>query len=88
MYTPDTTILIEENFWEIPQFSKKLPLCAKFGQKWFSWDFEVLRLSYVTISQNFSPMPAVCIPNIIIPTKKNLWEISQFSRKTYTVCKI
>ena len=35
IYTPNTTILAKKNFWKISQFSRKLTLCAKFGQKWF-----------------------------------------------------
>ena len=43
---------------------------------------------YVTINQNFSPIPQIYTPNTTILTEKNFWKISQFSRKTYIVCKI
>ena len=43
---------------------------------------------YVTINQNFSPIPQIYTPNTTILTKKNFWKISHFSRKTYIVCKI
>ena len=43
---------------------------------------------YVTINQNFSPIPQFYTPNTTILSKKNFWKISQFSRKTYIVCKI
>ena len=42
----------------------------------------------MTINQNFSPIPQIYIPNTTILTKNNFWKISQFSRKTYIVCKI
>ena len=73
---------------KFPNFPEKLTLCAKFEQEWFCWDFEVLPPDYVTINQNFSPIPQIYTPNTTILTKKNFWEISQFSRKTYIVCKI
>ena len=88
IYTPNTTILTKKNFWKFFRFPEKLTLCAKFQQKWFCWDFQVLPPDYVTINQNFSPIPQIYTPNTTILTKKNFWKTSQFSRKTYTVCKI
>ena len=49
--------------------------------------FEVLPPDYVTINQNFSPIPQIYTPDNTILTKNNFWKISQFSRKTYIVCK-
>ena len=88
IYTPNTTILNKMNFWKIPSFPEKLTLYGKFEQKWFYWDFEVLPPDYVTINQNFSPIPQIYTPNTTILTEKNFWKISQFPRKTYIVCKI
>ena len=68
-------------------FPEKLTLCEKFGQKWFCWDFKVLPPHYVTINQIFSLIPQIYTPNTTILTKKNFWKISQFSEKTYIVCK-
>ena len=73
---------------KFPNFPEKLTLCAKFEQKWFWWDFEVLPPDYLTINQNFSPIPQIYTQNPTISTKKNFWKISQFSKKTYIVCKI
>ena len=73
---------------KFPRFPEKPTLCAKFEQKWFCWDFKVLPPDYVTINQNFSPIPQFYTPYTTILTKKNFWKISQFSRKTYIVCKI
>ena len=73
---------------KFPTFPEKLTLCAKFEQKWFCWDSEVLPPDYVTINQNFSPIPQVYTYNPTISTKKNFWRTSQISRKTYIVCKI
>ena len=42
----------------------------------------------MTINQNFSPIPQICTPNTTNLTEKNFWKVSQFSRKTYIVCKI
>ena len=75
-------------FGKFPSFPEKLTLRANFGQKWYCWDFKVWPPHYVTINQNFSPIPHICTPNITILTKKNFWKVSQFSRKTYIVCKI
>ena len=75
-------------FRKFPSFPEKLTLCGNFGQKWFCWEFKVLSPDYVTINQNLSPIPQIYIPNTTILTKKNFWKISQFSRKTYIVCKI
>ena len=75
-------------FGKFLSFPEKLTLCANFGQKSFCWDFKVLPPDCVTINQNFSPIPQIYIPNTTILTKKNFWKISQFSRKTYIVCKI
>ena len=43
---------------------------------------------FVTINQNFSPIPQIYTPSTTILTEKNFWKVSQFSRKTYIVCKI
>ena len=59
-----------------------------WDKKWSCLDFEVLAPDYVTINQNFSPIPQIYIPNTTILTKNNFWKISQFSKKTYIVCKI
>ena len=81
-------------FWQkrisgkFPNFPEKLTLCAKFEQKWFCWDFEVLPNDYVTINQNFSPIPQIYTQNSTISSEKDFWKFSQFSRKTYIVCKI
>ena len=88
IYIPNTTILTKRKFWKFPSFPEKLTLCAKLGQKWSCWDFEVLPPDYVTINQNFSPIPQIYIPDTIILTKNNFWKIFQFSRKTDIVCKI
>ena len=73
---------------KFPSFPEKLTLCAKFEQKWFCWGFEVLPPDYVTINQNFSPIPQIYTQDTTMLTEKNFWKISQFSRKTYIVCKI
>ena len=73
---------------KFPSFPGKLTLCAKLVQKWSSSDFEVLPPDYVTINQNLRPIPEIYIPSTTILTKNNFWKISQFSRKTYIVCKI
>ena len=68
-------------------FPGKLPLRAKSGQKWFCWDFKVLPTDYVTVNQIsvlFHKTTHQTLPFWI----KNFWKISQFSRKTYIVCKI
>ena len=48
---------------------------------------EVLPPDYVTINQDFSPIPQIYTHNPTILAVKNFWKISQFSRKTYIVCK-
>ena len=48
----------------------------------------MLSPDYVTINQNFSPIPQISIPKASIMAKKDFWKISQFSRKIYIVCKI
>ena len=69
IYTPNTTILTKKNFWKISQFSrKKLKLCANFEQKWFCWGFEVLPPDYLTINQNFNPIPQIYTQNPTITT--------------------
>ena len=73
---------------KFPSFSEKLTLCANLVQKWSCWDFKVLAPDYVKINQNFSPIPQIYILNTTILTKNNFWKVSQFSRKTYIVCKI
>ena len=88
IYIPNTTILTKKKFWKISQFSRKLTLCAKLGQKWISCDFEVLPPDYVTINQNLSPIPQIYILNTTFLSKPKLSKISQFSRETYIVCKI
>ena len=75
-------------FGKFLNFPEKLTLCAKFKQKWFCWEFEVLPPDFVTINQNFSPIPQIYTPSTTILTEKNFWKVSQFSRKTYIVCKI
>ena len=75
-------------FGKFPSFPEKVTLCAKFEQKWFCWDVEVLPPDYVRINQNLSPIPQICIPNATILTKNNFQKISQFSKKTCIVCKI
>ena len=59
IYTQDPTISTKKKFGKFPSFPEKLTLCAKFEQKWFCWDFEVLPPDYVTINQNFSPIPQI-----------------------------
>ena len=75
-------------FGKFPSFPEKLTLCANFGEKWFCWDFKELPPDYVTINQNFSPIPQIYIASTTILTKKNFWKISQFFKKTYIMCKI
>ena len=75
-------------FGKFLHFPEKLTLCAKFEQKWFCWDFEVLPPDFVRINQNFSPIPQIFTPDTINLTEKNFVKVSQFSRKTYIVCKI
>ena len=69
---------------EFPSFPE-LTLCAKFEQKWFRWDFEVLPPDYVTMNQKFRPIPQIYTQNPTISTKNDFWKISQFSRKV-TLC--
>ena len=88
IYIPNTTILLKRISGKFPNFSEKLTLCAKLGQKLSFWDFELLPPDYVTINQNLIPIPQIYIPNTTILTEKNFWKISQFFRKTYIVCKI
>ena len=88
IYTPNTTNLTEKNFGKFLSFPEKLTLCAKFEQKWFCWDFEVLPPDFVRINKNFSPIPQIQTQNTTNLTKNNFWKVSQFSRKTYIVCKI
>ena len=88
IYAPKATIVAKNNLWKIPSFPEKLTLCAKFGQKWFCWDFKALPSDYVTINQNFSPIPQMYTPKTTIIAKNNFWKFSQFSRKTYIVRKI
>ena len=88
IYIPNTTILTKIISGKFPSFPEKLTMCAKLGQKWSCLDFEVLPTDYVTINKNFSSIPHIYIPNTTILTKNNFWKISQFSRKTYNVCKI
>ena len=71
-----------------PNFPEKLTLSAKFGQKWFWLEFEVLPPDYLTVNQNFSPIPQIYTSNTTILITKNFWKIFQFSRKTYIVCQI
>ena len=73
---------------KVLSFPGKLTLCAKFEQKWFCWDFEVLPPDYGIINQNFSPSPQIYRQYPTISIKKSFWKISQFSRKAYIVCKI
>ena len=75
-------------FGKFPSFPEKLTLSANFGQKWYCLDFKVLPPHYVIINQNFSPIPQIYTQNPTILAKKNFWKISQFSRKTYIVCRI
>ena len=88
IYTPNNTILTKKNFWKISQFSRKTYIVCKIWTKMVCWECEVLAPDYVTINQNFSPIPQIYTQNPTISTKKNFWKISQFSRKTYIVCKI
>ena len=82
------TNLAKNIFEESSQFSRKIYIVWKIWTEWFCWDFEVLPPDYVTINQNLSPIPQIYTPNSTILTEKNFWKISQFSRKTYIVCKI
>ena len=84
MYTPNTTILNEK----IARFPEKHTFCGKLVHKWFCWDFEALPPDYVLINQNFNHIPEIYLPSTTILTEKKFWKISQFSRKTYIVCKI
>ena len=81
-------IWLKRIFGKFLNFPEKLTLCAKFEEKWFCWDFEVLPPNFVTINQNFSPIPQIYTPSTTILTWKNFYKVSQFSRKTYIVCKI
>ena len=85
IYTPNTTIVTKTNSGIFPSFPEKLTLCAKFEQKWFCWDFEVLPPDYVTINQNFSPILQIYTPNTTILTEENFWKISNFPEKL-TLC--
>ena len=85
---PTLPIWLKRIFGKFLNFPEKLTLCPKFEQKWFCWDFEVLPLDFVRINQNFSPIPQIQTPNTNNLTKNNFWKVSQFSRKTYIVCKI
>ena len=40
---------LKRNSGKFPSFPEKLTLCAKLGQKWSCWDFQVLPPDYVTI---------------------------------------
>ena len=88
IYTHRARNLEKKIFEEISPFSRKTYIGWKLRQKWSSCDCEVLPLSYVTINQNFSPIPEICAPNTTILTKTNFWNIFQVCRKTYIVCKI
>ena len=85
IYALNTTILTKKNIWKIPRFPEKLTLYAKLGQKLFCWDFEVLPLDYVTINQNFSPIPQTYTINATTLTKKNFLKIPSFPEKL-TLC--
>ena len=85
---PTLPIWLKRIFGKFLNFPEKLTLCPKFEQKWFCWDFEVLPPDFVRINQNFSPIPQIQTPNTNNLTKNNFWKVSQFSRKTYIVCKI
>ena len=87
IYTQNPTTSTKRIYGKFPSFPEKFTFCAKFEQKWFCRDFEVLPPDYVTINQNFSPISQIYTPNNTILTKNNFWKISQFSRKTYIVCK-
>ena len=73
---------------KFPNFPEKLTLSAKFGQKWFWLEFEVLSPEYLTVNENFSIIPQIYNSNTTILITKNFWKISQFSSKTYIVCRI
>ena len=88
IYIPNTNILIKNNSGEFLGFREKLTLCAKLGQKFSFLNFEVLPPDYLTINQNLSPIPQICIPDTTIVTEENFWKIFQFSRKNYIVWKI
>ena len=88
IYAPNTAILIGKNFWKISQFRRKTYIVCKVWTKWFWLEFEVLPPNYVTVNQNFSPIPQIYAPNTAILIGKNFWKISQFRRKTYIVCKV
>ena len=77
--------LAKNIFEEISPFSRKTYIVCKIWTKMVLLGIEVLPLDYVTINQNFTPIPQLYTQNTTILTKKNFWKISQFSRKTYIV---
>ena len=83
-----TTLLFQpkRNFGELPRFPETHTLCAKFEQKWFCWDFNVLPPHYVTINQNFNPIPQIYTPSTTILTIKNFWEKFPNFPEKLTLC--
>ena len=71
IYTHRSANLAEKIFEEISPFSRKTYIVWKLRQKWSFWNFEVWPTRYVTINQNFSPIPQIYTPNITILTEKN-----------------
>ena len=87
--THRATNLSRNIFEEISEFSRKTCIVRKiWKKKWFCCHFEVLAPDFVTINQNFNPIPQIYTSNNTNLTEKNFWKVSQFSRKTYIVCKI
>ena len=85
-------IWLKRNFGKFLNFPKKLTLCTKFEQKWFCWDSWFWSLTpmilwqSITISVLFHK--STHRKHYHSFTEKNFWKVSQFSRKTYIVCKI
>ena len=85
IYTTNTTILIKENFANISQVSRQTYIVWKIGEKWSSWDFEVLPPSHAIITQKFSPIPQIYTPNTTIMTKRNFWKNQGFQKNLHCV---
>ena len=78
-------IWLKRIFGKFLNFPEKLTLCAKFEQKWFCWDFEVLPPEFVTINQNFSPIPQICTPTLPFWLKRFPLNFSIFHENLHCV---
>ena len=67
------------------RFPEKLKLCSKFEQKWFCWDFKVLPPDYVTINQNFSPIPQIYTQPYHFDQKEVLENFPVFQKNLHCV---